>query len=131
MTIKSWPAAERPRERLLGRGASTLGDAELLAILLRTGLPGGTAVDRVVRPHLAPHGIRDEPLEAHLVQQDRVDRRRAAGPHRVSRRNEVREDATAERKRRRRGKRGREHAEIVRLTRAGAASPDPSSSPSP
>ncbi|MBP9033122.1 MAG: hypothetical protein KBG29_04460, partial [Pseudomonadales bacterium] len=46
MTIKSWPAAERPRERLLGRGASTLSDAELLAILLRTGLPGGTAVDR-------------------------------------------------------------------------------------
>jgi len=46
MTIKSWPAAERPRERLLGRGASTLSDAELLAILLRTGQPGRTAVDR-------------------------------------------------------------------------------------
>ena len=46
MTIKSWPATERPRERLLVRGASTLSDAELLAILLRSGLPGRTAVDR-------------------------------------------------------------------------------------
>ncbi|MBP8924419.1 MAG: DNA repair protein RadC [Pseudomonadales bacterium] len=46
MTIKDWPAAERPRERLLGSGAGALSDAELLAILLRTGLRGSTAVDR-------------------------------------------------------------------------------------
>ena len=46
MTIRNWPLDERPRERLLDHGTHTLSDAELLAILLRTGLPGGTAVDR-------------------------------------------------------------------------------------
>lgn len=45
MTIKHWPAAERPRERLLSRGPGSLSDAELLAIFLRTGIPGRTAVD--------------------------------------------------------------------------------------
>ncbi|MCG6886150.1 MAG: DNA repair protein RadC [Proteobacteria bacterium] len=45
MRITEWPDAERPREKLLGRGASALSDAELLAIFLRTGLPGKTAVD--------------------------------------------------------------------------------------
>ncbi|MBK7171329.1 MAG: DNA repair protein RadC [Gammaproteobacteria bacterium] len=46
MTIKDWPATERPRERLLDCGAGALSDAELLAILLRTGPRGSTAVDR-------------------------------------------------------------------------------------
>jgi DNA repair protein RadC len=45
MPIKDWPAAERPREKLLLRGATALSDAELLAIFLRTGVPGKTAVD--------------------------------------------------------------------------------------
>jgi len=45
MPIKDWPAAERPREKLLQRGAAALSDAELLAIFLRTGVPGKTAVD--------------------------------------------------------------------------------------
>jgi DNA repair protein RadC len=45
MAIKHWPAAERPRERLLARGPGSLSDAELLAIFLRTGIPGRTAVD--------------------------------------------------------------------------------------
>lgn len=40
MTIKDLPAALRPREKLLAHGAAALGDAELLALLLRTGLPG-------------------------------------------------------------------------------------------
>ena len=40
MTIKDLPAALRPREKLLAHGASALGDAELLALLLRTGLKG-------------------------------------------------------------------------------------------
>ncbi len=44
MAITDWPAAERPREKLLERGAEALGDAELLAIFLRTGLPGKSAV---------------------------------------------------------------------------------------
>lgn len=45
MSITDWPAAERPREKLLQRGASSLSDAELLAIFLRTGVRGKSAVD--------------------------------------------------------------------------------------
>ena len=45
MAISDWPAEERPRERLLKYGAGVLSDAELLAIFLRVGLPGKTAVD--------------------------------------------------------------------------------------
>ncbi|MCQ8102767.1 DNA repair protein RadC [Methylomonas sp. SURF-2] len=45
MSIKDWPADERPREKLLQRGASALTDAELLAIFLRVGTQGKTAVD--------------------------------------------------------------------------------------
>ncbi|WP_122258926.1 RadC family protein [Pseudomonas syringae] len=44
MSIRSWPAAERPRERLLELGAGSLSDAELLAIFLRTGVAGKSAV---------------------------------------------------------------------------------------
>jgi len=45
MSIKDWPQAERPREKLLSKGSSALSDAELLAIFLRTGVNGKTAVD--------------------------------------------------------------------------------------
>ena len=45
MTIIDWPAAERPREKLLNKGAIALSDAELLAVFLRTGIRGKTAVD--------------------------------------------------------------------------------------
>ena len=45
MSIRDWPAAERPRERLLELGAASLSDAELLAIFLRTGVAGKSAVD--------------------------------------------------------------------------------------
>jgi DNA repair protein RadC len=45
MAISDWPLAERPRERLLAKGAETLSDAELVAVLLRTGLPGKSAVE--------------------------------------------------------------------------------------
>ena len=45
MPITHWPAAERPREKLLARGSSALSDAELLAIFFRTGIKGKTAVD--------------------------------------------------------------------------------------
>ncbi|HEX8962368.1 MAG TPA: DNA repair protein RadC [Rhodocyclaceae bacterium] len=45
MAITDWPAAERPRERLLARGAAVLSDAELLAIFLRVGIRGKSAVD--------------------------------------------------------------------------------------
>ena len=45
MAINQWPATERPREKLLLRGPHALSDAELLAIFLRTGVAGRTAVD--------------------------------------------------------------------------------------
>lgn len=45
MAITDWPAGERPRERLLNEGAQALSDAELLAIFLRVGVRGKSAVD--------------------------------------------------------------------------------------
>ncbi|MEN9429532.1 MAG: hypothetical protein RJA86_391, partial [Pseudomonadota bacterium] len=45
MSITDWPIAERPREKLLQRGAEYLSDAELLAVFLRTGTAKKTAVD--------------------------------------------------------------------------------------
>jgi len=45
MAISNWPAGERPRERLLAHGAAALSDAELLAIFLRVGVAGKSAVD--------------------------------------------------------------------------------------
>jgi DNA repair protein RadC len=43
--IKSWPEDDRPREKLLKKGAGTLSNSELLAILLRTGSKGTSAID--------------------------------------------------------------------------------------
>ena len=43
--IKSWPEDDRPREKLLKRGANALSNSELLAILLRTGVAGTSAID--------------------------------------------------------------------------------------
>ncbi len=45
MAISDWPVSERPRERLLSQGPQVLSDAELLAIFLRTGVKGKSAVD--------------------------------------------------------------------------------------
>jgi DNA repair protein RadC len=45
MSIKLWPDSEKPREKLLVQGAESLSDAELLAIFLRTGCHGKSAVD--------------------------------------------------------------------------------------
>jgi DNA repair protein RadC len=45
MSISQWPLQERPRERLLAQGAGVLSDAELLAIFLRVGSRGKSAVD--------------------------------------------------------------------------------------
>ena len=45
MAITDWPTDERPREKLLARGATALSDAELLAIFLRVGIRGQSAVD--------------------------------------------------------------------------------------
>ncbi len=45
MAISDWPSGERPRERLLAHGPAALSDAELLAIYLRVGVRGKSAVD--------------------------------------------------------------------------------------
>lgn len=45
MGIKTWTLTERPREKLLLRGSASLSNAELLAVFLRTGVRGKTAVD--------------------------------------------------------------------------------------
>lgn len=55
MHIRDWPRAERPREKLLTRGAGALSDAELLAIFLGSGLPGRDAV-QTARELLQGHG---------------------------------------------------------------------------
>ncbi|WP_202210170.1 RadC family protein [Pseudomonas paraversuta] len=66
MSIRDWPAAERPREKLLEHGASNLSDAELLAIFLRTGVSGKSAVD-LARHLLAEFGSLRALLEADLA----------------------------------------------------------------
>ncbi|MDP2248663.1 MAG: hypothetical protein Q8J65_11060, partial [Nitrosomonadales bacterium] len=45
MAITDWPEGERPREKLIQQGAAVLSDAELLAIFLRVGVTGKSAVD--------------------------------------------------------------------------------------
>ncbi len=45
MPIRDWPKSERPRERLIARGAEALSDAELLAIIIGSGVRGSSAVD--------------------------------------------------------------------------------------
>lgn len=63
MSIRDWPVAERPREKLLEGGAASLSDAELLAIFLRTGVAGRSAVD-LARHLLAQFGGLRPLLEA-------------------------------------------------------------------
>lgn len=48
--IAAWPQDDRPRERLLRQGAQTLTDAELVAILLRVGLQGASAMELALQP---------------------------------------------------------------------------------
>ncbi len=55
LTIKEMPADERPQEKLKLRGAASLSTGELLALILRTGVPGETAVD-VAQRLLVNHG---------------------------------------------------------------------------
>jgi DNA repair protein RadC len=55
MTIAEWPADDRPREKLIAKGPEALSDAELVAILFRTGVRGRTAVD-LARDALAECG---------------------------------------------------------------------------
>jgi DNA repair protein RadC len=65
MAITDWPMKERPREKLLQQGAESLSDAELLAIFLRTGLAGHSALD-LARDLLTTFGSVRGVLEASL-----------------------------------------------------------------
>ena len=76
MSIRDWPAAERPREKLLDQGAAALTDAELLAIFLRTGVVGQSAVD-LARHLLNDFGSLRALLEADLPS---FSRRLGLGP---------------------------------------------------
>jgi hypothetical protein len=55
MSIADWPVDDRPREKLIAKGADALSDAELVAIFLRTGVRGKSAVD-VARESLTRFG---------------------------------------------------------------------------
>lgn len=63
MPITDWPETERPREKLLAQGAAALSDAELLALFIRTGLRGRTALD-LARDWLGRFGSLRSFLEA-------------------------------------------------------------------
>src|SRR3989339_805729 len=59
MRIRDWPAAERPREKLLTQGPGALSTAELLALLIGHGREGLTAVDMARQALQHYGGIRD------------------------------------------------------------------------
>lgn len=63
MNIREWPADERPREKLLQRGTAVLSDAELLAVLLGSGVAGRNVLD-LARGLLARFGGLRQFLEA-------------------------------------------------------------------
>lgn len=58
MTIKHWPAATRPREKLVEHGAECLTDAELLAVLFGTGIPGKNAIELAQRALMHHQSLR-------------------------------------------------------------------------
>ena len=66
LTIREWPEAERPREKLLKRGAHALSDAELLALLLGSGIPGCSAM-AMARSLLKEFGCLRDLLGARLT----------------------------------------------------------------
>jgi DNA repair protein RadC len=61
--IKDWPESERPREKLLAKGAHALSDAELLAVLLRSGTRGRNAIE-LAQSHIVAFGSLRELLKA-------------------------------------------------------------------
>jgi DNA repair protein RadC len=80
MTIRNWPNGERPRERLLERGAHALSDAELLAVLLGSGVRGQSAVE-LARSLIVEFGSLRELLNAERAP---LTRRRGIGPARYA-----------------------------------------------
>jgi DNA repair protein RadC len=80
LTIRDWPTSERPREKLLERGAQSLSDAELLALMLGSGVRGRSAVD-VARTLIADFGSLRELLSA---DRSRVEGQPGVGPARFA-----------------------------------------------
>jgi DNA repair protein RadC len=78
MSIRDWPEGERPREKLLELGTAALTEAELLAILLRTGIRGQSAVD-IARRLLIEFGSLRGLLTA---ERERIYATRGLGPAR-------------------------------------------------
>jgi len=70
MHIHKWPKSERPREKLLERGAHALSDAELLAVLLRCGTRGRNAIE-LAQEHILAFGSLRELLTAEWPQWER------------------------------------------------------------
>jgi len=58
LPINSWPQTERPREKLISNGPQALSDAELLALFIRTGIPGKSAIDLARESLLETGGLR-------------------------------------------------------------------------
>ena len=65
MSIRDWPKNERPREKMIERGAQALSEAELLAVLLGSGVQGRSAVSLLA----SAHGVR---LSARTLQLERA-----------------------------------------------------------
>ncbi|HET7197156.1 MAG TPA: DNA repair protein RadC [Burkholderiales bacterium] len=80
MAIRHWPHRERPRERLIERGAHALSDAELLAVLLGSGVHGQSAVE-LARTLIGEFGSLRELLNAERAI---LTRRRGIGPARYA-----------------------------------------------
>jgi DNA repair protein RadC len=71
MAISDWPLSERPREKLMAQGAQSLSDAELLAIFLRTGTSGSSALDlarQLLREFGSVRGILEADREVFCAQ---------------------------------------------------------------
>ncbi len=67
--IKEWPESERPRERLLSAGSDSLSDAQLLAIILRTGGNGKSAIElamELIKRYENLNGINDASIQEML-----------------------------------------------------------------
>src|ERR1700761_5533476 len=80
LTIRDWPKSERPREKLLERGGQALSDAEVLALLLGSGIPGHSAVD-LARSLIAEFGSLRQLLSADRT---RWEAKRGIGPARYA-----------------------------------------------
>jgi DNA repair protein RadC len=80
MSIRDWPEGERPREKLLEMGPNALTEAELLAILLRSGVKGQSALD-VARRMLVEFGSLRGLLSA---ERERLCRTHGLGPTRYA-----------------------------------------------